>query len=94
MDIACEYNSEQEITAFAFRTHAHDLGKFKVTAKIVLRMLGMVDSCSHFFTSVWTKQFEFTDRSCDHSLSCSKRFLEIVGQRRPTCTTGIHVHTV
>lgn len=30
MDIACKYNSEQEITAFAFRTHAHDLGKFEV----------------------------------------------------------------
>ena len=33
MDIACKYNSEQEITAFAFRTHAHDLGKYKVFAR-------------------------------------------------------------
>lgn len=48
VDIACEYNSEQEITAFAFRTHAHDLGKFKVTVKVILRMLGVVDSCSKF----------------------------------------------
>jgi hypothetical protein len=29
VDIACKYDSEQEINAFAFRTHAHDLGKFK-----------------------------------------------------------------
>ena len=29
MDIACKYNSKQEINAFAFRTHAHDLGKVK-----------------------------------------------------------------
>jgi hypothetical protein len=32
VDIACEYNSEQEINAFAFRTHAHDLGKFKIVS--------------------------------------------------------------
>ena len=36
MDIACKYNSEQEITAFAFRTHAHDLGKFEVFARVDL----------------------------------------------------------
>lgn len=34
VDVACKYNKPETMFAFAFRTHAHELGKYSITIKV------------------------------------------------------------